>query len=189
MQRNEQRNEPSNENENLENNNASLGSRVRKMLNENPDISDHDFGSGIREMFSNDLQSLGYSGNLLRLFNDSFRTFPRFTFPPLSPFFPPDSFFNDVYSDGVYPEKSRDEQEKENYHSSSYIKYSSSMTSFDKNGNKKMKSISEIERVKDGKRNVHKKFVTQDENGTVTEEIFPDGTKRTTTKQNALADE
>jgi hypothetical protein len=71
-----------------------------------------------------------------------------------------------------------------NHNSQSYIKYSSSVASYDENGNKKVKSVSEVKRTKNGTQKIHKKMITQDENGVVIEEIFPDGTKRTTTRGN-----
>jgi len=73
---------------------------------------------------------------------------------------------------------------EEPHHSSSYTKYSSSVTSYGTDGVRKSKSVSGVEKVKNGKRSVHTKMVTQDGNNTTIEEILPNGDKKTTTRKN-----
>jgi len=68
-----------------------------------------------------------------------------------------------------------------------YCKYTSSFTSFDKDGNKKSKSISGVEKVVNGKRFVSKTKKTIDGDDVTEEQYFPDGrsvvTKSKTTQK------
>jgi hypothetical protein len=80
-------------------------------------------------------------------------------------------------------EDSHDEKVPQAQQSSSYTKYSSSVTSYGTDGVRKSKSVSGIEKVKNGKRSVHTKMVTQNGNDTTIEEILPNGDKKLTTRK------
>jgi len=64
----------------------------------------------------------------------------------------------------------------------SYIRYTSSVTSYNKDGTKTSKTVSGSEKIgSDGKRIVRKKIIKQDGDNMTTEELLPDGNKRITT--------
>lgn len=56
-----------------------------------------------------------------------------------------------------------------------YTKYVSSYTSYDNNGNKKKETISGVEKLVDGKKQVSKKIKTYDNGIETVEQVFPDG--------------
>ena len=80
-------------------------------------------------------------------------------------------------------EDSHDEKVPQAQQSSSYTKYSSSVTSYGTDGVRKSKSVSGVEKVKNGKRSVHTKMVTQNGNDTTIEEVLPNGDKKLTTRK------
>jgi hypothetical protein len=80
-------------------------------------------------------------------------------------------------------EDSHDEKTPRSEQSSSYTKYSSSVTSYGTDGVRKSKSVSGVEKVKNGKRSVHTKMVTQNGNDTTIEEVLPNGDKKLTTRK------
>ena len=169
-----------------------LVSHVKKLVLENPNITDCEMRHELSNFLKND-RSTGYS-NTDEYYKRRAELFRPYT---LTPFFDRNSFFNthemfrninntwdrinNAFSD---LEKNFPEDETDTNENNSYVKYMSSMTSYDNNGQRKSKSISGVEKFKDGKRTVHKKMTTQDKNGTTIEEIYPDGTKKVTTKTN-----
>ena len=174
MQNGEQQNELSNNYDDFRNNEP-FYARVKRVLDENPNISDHDLRSKMRDLMPEKSQSLSYS--------DTDHVFPfcRFRSPFSDPFFTRCVNRFDKWQDEIdrHFDVDTTAAEPEQSSSSSYMKCVSSMTSI-QDGYRKSKSISEVQRVKDGKRHVHKKITTNDENGTTVEEVFPDGTKRKT---------
>lgn len=161
-----------------------LVSNVRKMLSEKPDITDTEFEQEINTMMnlnskintSDDNNSLrmNYGGHLympsMFTYSSIFdaidkklnKSFDRFN--KMSELM--NTEFGDISVDNNYTSEPQ-----------SYTKYVKSITTYN-NGIKKAKTITGTEKISNGKRTVHKKLITEDENGKVIEETLPNGTKR-----------
>lgn len=193
------RNEPNSAHMNPENG-VTFASRVREMVG-NPMFSDHDLEQNIKSMLSQDSGSMGYSGNVAQpqtmSTNSLFRGFPfNDSFFGHSPFqnslLGKPLFSNPLFSKPMFPSwddydwpDTNIEPDEDDKKSSSYVKYNSSVTSYDKNGNRESKSVSHVSRVKDGVRSVHKKMTYEDKDGKTVHEFFPDGTEKKTVTNNA----
>jgi hypothetical protein len=171
-----------------------LVSHVKKLVSEKPDITDSEMRHELTNFLQND-RSTGYSNTdeYYRRHNHrgTMDIFNPLGLMRITPFFDTRQIMREMNNTWAYMNKTfselkrelpqHDVEENEN---NSYVKYVSSVTSYDHNGQKKTKSVSGVEKIKDGKKTVHKKMTTHDENGTTVEEIYPDGTKKITTKAN-----
>ena len=72
---------------------------------------------------------------------------------------------------------------KSGIQSNAYTKYTSSVTSYGTDGVRKSKTVSGVEKMKNGKRSVHTKMVTQTGSDMTIEEMLPNGDKKTTTRK------
>jgi hypothetical protein len=167
-----------------------LVSHVKKLVSENPNITDSEMRHALTDFLHNE-KSTSYSKI------DNCPAKQRSLFEPFNAMIPYSHFFstrnlmnemtntwNNMNRTFSHFEQNFDKELSNDVNdSNSYVKYVSSMTTYDTNGLKTTKSVSGIEKMKDGKRSSHKKMTTTDVTGTTIEEIYPDGTKRVTTKK------